>query len=112
MPRTACLIFNLVAGQGDSKKDLNQIETLLSSKIDFDVQLTTPEIGANFLANSAIDRHVETIIVSGGDGTVSAAANAMIKTDIPLGIIPRGTVNSFAKALNISDNLTTACQTI
>lgn len=112
MSRTACLIFNPVAGQGDSEKDLNTIKTLLSSKIDLDVQLTTPEIGADFLANSAIDRHVETIIVSGGDGTVSAAANAMIKTDIPLGIIPRGTANAFAKALNISDNLTTACQTI
>ena len=112
MSRTACLIFNPVAGRGDSRKDLNQIEMLLSPEIDLDVQLTTPEIGADLLANSAIERQVETIIVSGGDGTVSAVANAMTQTDIPLRIIPRGTANAFAKALNISDNLAIACQTI
>lgn len=54
------------------------------------------------------------IIASGGDGTISAVAGALIGTGIPLGIIPRGTANAFAVALGIPRLLTirNACQII
>ena len=39
------------------------------------------------------------IVASGGDGTVSAVAGAVIGTDIPLAVIPRGTANAFSSAL-------------
>ena len=39
-------------------------------------------------------------------------AEVLIGTDIPLGVIARGTANAFANALNIPDNLEEACQTI
>ncbi len=55
---------------------------------------------------------VECIIVSGGDGTVSAAASAVIGTDIPLGIIPRGTANALSLALEIPTTIEAACFTI
>jgi len=52
------------------------------------------------------------IIASGGDGTLSAAAEALVATKIPLGIIPRGTANALARALGIPDTLEAACQVI
>lgn len=43
------------------------------------------------------------IVVSGGDGTVDLVLNDMKKldVDIPLGILPSGTANDFAKAINL-----------
>ncbi|MFM2063570.1 MAG: hypothetical protein RLZZ507_3241 [Cyanobacteriota bacterium] len=112
MSRSACLIFNPVAGQGDPELELDQIRSILEPEIDLDIYLTTEEIDADELARAAVERGVEAIIASGGDGTLSAAAAAVINTNIPLGIISRGTANAFATALNIPDTIAAACQTI
>jgi YegS/Rv2252/BmrU family lipid kinase len=110
--RSACLIFNPVAGQSDSDRDLAQIQAILEPGINLDICLTTPEIGADALAQAAVERGVEAIIASGGDGTLSAAAAAVVGTGIPLGIISRGTANAFATALDLPDTIEVACQTI
>jgi YegS/Rv2252/BmrU family lipid kinase len=112
MNRSACLIFNPVAGQGDSEQDLAQIKAILEPEIDLDIYLTTKEIGADKLAHEAVKRGVDAIIASGGDGTLSAAAAALVGTGIPFGIISRGTANAFATALEIPDTIEAACQTI
>jgi YegS/Rv2252/BmrU family lipid kinase len=112
MKRSACLIFNPVAGQSDPEQDLLTIETFLATEIDLDIRLTTPEVDAGQLAHEAVERGVHMIIASGGDGTLSAAANALVGTNIPLGIISRGTANAFASALGIPDTIEGACQTI
>jgi len=112
MTCSACLIFNPVAGQSDSDQDLKKIIRILQPELELDVQLTSPEKDADQLTKAAIERGFQTIIVSGGDGTVSAAAGALIETDIPLGIIPRGTANAIASALGIYDTIQYACQTI
>lgn len=112
MKRSACLIFNPVAGQSDPDQDLAQIRALLEPAIDLDVRLTTEEVGADELARSAIAEGVDTILASGGDGTLSAAATALVGKTIPLGIISRGTANAFANALNIPDTIAGACETI
>lgn len=112
MKRSACLIFNPVAGQGDPEQQLAQIRAILEPEIDLDIQLTTPEIGADELALAAVKRGVDAIIASGGDGTLSAAATAVVGTNIPFGIISRGTANAFATALGIPDTIEAACETI
>lgn len=112
MNRSACLIFNPVAGQGDSEQDLAMIRAILEPEIDLDIQLTTEEISAEELAHEAVRRGVDTIIASGGDGTLSAVAGAVVGSDIPLGIISRGTANAFATALGIPDTIDAACQVI
>jgi YegS/Rv2252/BmrU family lipid kinase len=112
MKRSACLIFNPVAGQSDPEQDLLTIQTLLAAEIDLDIRLTTPEVDAGELAHEAVERGVHMIIASGGDGTLSAAANALVGTNIPLGVISRGTANAFASALGIPDTIEGACQTI
>ncbi|MBD2073813.1 YegS/Rv2252/BmrU family lipid kinase [Phormidium sp. FACHB-592] len=112
MKRSACLIFNPVAGKGDPDQDLATIKALLEPEIDLDIQLTTEEVGADALAIAAVKRGVDAIIASGGDGTLSAAAAALVGTTIPFGIISRGTANAFANALDIPDTIEAACQTI
>ncbi len=112
MTRSACLIFNPVAGQGDSEQDLATIKRILEPEFDLDIQLTTEEVSGGDLARQAVDNNVEMIIASGGDGTISAVAEALIETDIPLGAIARGTANAFANALGIPDTIEAACRVI
>ncbi len=65
MKRSACLIFNPVAGQGDSEQELKQIRAILEPEIDLDIYITTEELGADKLAYAAIERGVNEIIASG-----------------------------------------------
>ena len=112
MTRSACLIYNPVAGQNDPEQDLATIKSILEPEFELDIQFTTKEVDGGELARRAIDRKVETVIASGGDGTVSAVAEALIQSDIPLGIIARGTANAFANALELPDTIEAACQVI
>ncbi|MEQ9550715.1 MAG: YegS/Rv2252/BmrU family lipid kinase [Coleofasciculus sp. G3-WIS-01] len=112
MTRSACLIFNPVAGQTDPDEDLNKIVNILEPEIELDVQFTTPEKDAEQLTKTAVEQGVQMIIASGGDGTLSAAAGVVVETGIPLGIIPRGTANAIASALGIPDTIKAACKII
>jgi diacylglycerol kinase family enzyme len=48
------------------------------------------------------------VAAAGGDGTVSAVVNGLANQDIPLGIIPVGTGNGLARAMNIPLDLVEA----
>lgn len=52
------------------------------------------------LAKEALDRGVDAVIAAGGDGTVNEVLNGL-SGDVPLGIIPVGTANDFAKQVGI-----------
>ncbi|MCU0567308.1 MAG: YegS/Rv2252/BmrU family lipid kinase [Oculatellaceae cyanobacterium Prado106] len=112
MKRSACLIFNPAAGQGNPDQDLARIRALLEPEIDLDIQLTSKEQGAGQLAKQAIARSASAIIASGGDGTLSSAATAVVNSGIPFGVISRGTANAFASALDIPNSIDAACATI
>lgn len=112
MVDSACLIFNPVAGQGDADEDLSEIKRHLKPHINLDIQFTTEDISAEQLAREALERNAECLIASGGDGTVSQVAGVLVDSDIPLGIIPRGTANAFANALNIPRGIEPACKVI
>jgi YegS/Rv2252/BmrU family lipid kinase len=49
------------------------------------------------LSPGSLDR----ILVGGGDGTLNAALPALLRADVPLGVLPLGTANDFACALGI-----------
>ena len=50
---------------------------------------------------AAIAQGIDVLVVVGGDGMVSLAANALAGTTIPLGIVPSGTGNDTARGLGI-----------
>ena len=112
MKHQTCLIFNPVAGQGNAEQDLEQIQSLLSAEIDLEVIITTAECEPGQLAKDAIANGAKSIIASGGDGTLSAVAAALMSTNIPLGVISRGTANAFANALNLPTTIPEACESI
>ncbi len=110
--RVAHLIFNPVSGQGNPDQEIAQIQKLLSTQVQLHTHFTTPDIDPVQLAELAIAAQPDLIIASGGDGTVSAVAGAVFNTEIPLGVIPRGTANAFSVALGIPTNIQGACEVI
>ncbi len=106
------LIFNPASGQGNPVDELALIKRIIEDHTKLTVIETTADGSDTALAEDAIAQGADCVIASGGDGTVSAVAGALMKTDVALGIIPRGTANAIASAFGISDDILTACNTV
>ncbi len=52
------------------------------------------------------------VVVGGGDGTLNAAAPALVDTRLSLGVLPLGTANDFARTVGIPFNLVKAAELI
>lgn len=55
---------------------------------------------------------VDLVIIGGGDGTINAAADGLIDTQLPLGVLPLGTANDLARTLKLPNTLEAACEVI
>ena len=55
---------------------------------------------------------VDLVIIGGGDGTLNAAIEGLVDTNLPLGILPLGTANDLARTLEIPQSIPQACQVI
>ena len=54
------------------------------------------------LTRQAIARGCDAVLVCGGDGTVHEVMQALVGTDVALGVVPMGTANALASDLGIS----------
>lgn len=61
---------------------------------------------------SAVDSGAAAVVAAGGDGTVRSVAAGLVGTQTPLGVLPLGTFNHFAKDLGIPLDLERAVGTI
>jgi len=64
------------------------------------------------VAAGAINKEYDVVVAGGGDGTVNAVASALIGTSTPMGILPMGTLNHFAKDLKVPIDMEAAVKTI
>lgn len=55
---------------------------------------------------------IDLVIVGGGDGSVNAAVDGLLDTNLPVGILPLGTANNLARTLGIPQSLPEACKII
>jgi YegS/Rv2252/BmrU family lipid kinase len=68
----------------------------------FDVTVTAPHSPIEVAPWIEAHAHEgEAVIVAGGDGSLNAVAPALLKTGLPLGILPTGTANDLARTLGI-----------
>ena len=86
-------------GEQELQRDLRQVAELrgLDAKIAF---IHPGELDAA-IAEAAADTSIEAVVVGGGDGTLSSAASVLSTTDTPMGILPLGTMNLYARALRV-----------
>lgn len=71
-------------------------------KADIDVLRPAWREGETLAAT--IERHADRadlVVVAGGDGSLNAAASALIERKLPLGILPGGTANDLARTLGL-----------
>lgn len=55
---------------------------------------------------------VDAVVICGGDGTLMRALPAILKADLPLGVLPLGTANDLARTLGVPDDLEAAADVI
>jgi diacylglycerol kinase family enzyme len=64
------------------------------------------------VAGAAAEAGADAVVAAGGDGTVSSIAAVLLETNTPLGVLPLGTLNHFARDLEIPLDLERAVATI
>jgi diacylglycerol kinase (ATP) len=106
MGHKAYVILNPVAGSCDPE----QIKKLLATSrsdglLNYNLYETTGEEDLQAVVHKALQENYDLVLACGGDGTVSGVADGLANSDVPLGILPAGTTNSFASALGIPKNL-------
>ncbi|SEI09130.1 lipid kinase, YegS/Rv2252/BmrU family [Halobacillus karajensis] len=102
--KQAMLIVNPSSGKEEALDHVETIKEILTEKgYEVSVAQTEKELDATKYCQGACKDEFDLIVSMGGDGTLHETINGMVdQTHRPLlGIIPLGTVNDFARALDI-----------
>lgn len=109
-----CVIFNPTARGGKARRFRAQLDALGARAV---FKPTTGPGAATDFARAAVTEGFDTIVAAGGDGTVNEVVNGIAAAPdglkrARLGIIPLGTINVFAKELNLPTRLGQAWETV
>ena len=99
-PERVMLLANPVA-RTVSRPLLEVIERALAADFKLDVHETRARGHATELAREAVADGFDLVVVFSGDGTINEALNAMVGTDVALGVIPGGATNVLARWLGV-----------
>jgi len=96
------LVMNAVSGDNDSRATLQAIEaSVLANGRRLVTRVATEGAQVARLAAEAVAQAVREsgiVVAAGGDGTLNAVAQAAIGSRRPLGVLPQGTFNYFARS--------------
>ena len=114
--RRACLLVNPASGAKQPRDPAAQTAhiwaSLRAAGIWAEIIETKPDEPPGDVARRAAEAGYSLVIAGGGDGTVGAVAKGLVGTDCPLGILPMGTYNNFARALRLPHDLDAACRVL
>jgi YegS/Rv2252/BmrU family lipid kinase len=96
------VILNPRAGHGADESLLREAVELFAT-YGREATIVPASAGAKLgvRARAAVEAGCRVLVAAGGDGTVNAVASAVVGRETPLGILPLGTLNHFAKDLGL-----------
>jgi diacylglycerol kinase (ATP) len=95
-------IVNKISGNGKGIKVWKKVEKLLEEKqVNYQVRFTEHPKHAVEIVKELSSETCDAVVAVGGDGTIHDVANGLIDSNIPIGIIPAGSGNDLARALDI-----------
>ena len=114
MPNPIAVILNISAGADDKKAVADKLAAMFRSGEGLDASVTLTSNGAEIIeaARQAAQQKARAVVAGGGDGTINAVASILVGSNVALGVLPMGTLNHFAKDLNIPLELEAAAQNI
>lgn len=96
------IVVNPVAGVTQPEAVREKIESSLQTRdIPFEIYETKGDDNFRHIVRNAIQQGFKLVIAAGGDGTLSGVVDGLVDTQIPLLILPTGTWNALAQALDI-----------
>jgi diacylglycerol kinase family enzyme len=107
------IVLNDFSGSGNCTDAAKRVEEMFAAagrETRITIAKSGPEIRA--AAERAVQGGCDAVIAGGGDGTINTAATAVAGTATPLGVLPLGTMNHFAKDLGIPLTLDEAAQVV
>lgn len=107
-------IVNPISASGRGKRVWAKLEPILRQRqVPYTVHFTNRPKHALELVKAVLeDERLKAVVAVGGDGTVHEVAQVLVGTDCPLGFIPCGSGNDFARALDIPANSVKALERI
>jgi diacylglycerol kinase (ATP) len=94
------LVVNPAARQGHDRDTIDAVARALGERFAVDLVMPPSAEAVEQSVCTARTSH-DAIVVAGGDGTINRAVNGLAGSTLPLGIIPMGTGNDFARACGI-----------
>jgi diacylglycerol kinase (ATP) len=94
------LVFNPAARQGRDRDTIDFVARTLRERFNVDVVAPPSASDLERAAHASALAH-DAIVVAGGDGTLNRVINGAAGAEIPVGVIPMGTGNDFARACGI-----------
>ncbi len=108
-------IINPCSGKGKIKNELlNILKLFCDAGHSVTVHITTGKGNATEICSKAKSKGYRLIVCCGGDGTLNEVLTGLLRTDsnIPVGYIPAGTTNDFARTHKIPLNMEKAAMEI
>ena len=105
MARHVVVLLNAKAGTNAAAETREQVAKVRAALVAHGATADVRAVEGRHLAaaakRAAGEAGVDVVAAGGGDGTQSAVAGALAGTEMPMGVLPLGTLNHFAKDLGL-----------